>query len=241
MWEVPGKGVPAQLSIAREKMRHLRTIKIPPPDTEEAAEPRFWHWYELPDGGDGDGSRAAKKRVEWSVHTSDVVNHLQSFLPGLSLADEMQTALIVAAQFHDLGKKRQLFQRSLGNHIPELCLAKSGGEPMRYSKYRHEFGSLCDVQVEQEFQSLTTPMQDLVLHLIATHHGRGRPHFPSVEAFDPEPNGANVQQIAADVPLRFARLQTKYGRWGLAWLESLLRAADWNASADPSSYWEDGK
>jgi CRISPR-associated endonuclease/helicase Cas3 len=30
-------------------------------------------------------------------------------------------------------------------------------------------------------------------------------------------------------------LQQKYGRWGLAYLESLLRAADWSASANPSS------
>jgi hypothetical protein len=37
------------------------------------------------------------------------------------------------------------------------------------------------------------------------------------------------------VPRRFARLQRKYGRWGLAYLESLPRAADWAASANPSA------
>ena len=31
-------------------------------------------------------------------------------------------------------------------------------------------------------------------------------------------------------------LQRKYGRWGLAYLESLLRAADWAASAEPSAF-----
>jgi len=39
----------------------------------------------------------------------------------------------------------------------------------------------------------------------------------------------------------FARLQRKYGRWGLAYLESLLRAADYAASANPSATLEDAR
>jgi CRISPR-associated endonuclease/helicase Cas3 len=77
-------------------------------------------------------------------------------------------------------------------------------------------------------------MQELVLHLIAAHHGRARPHFPPDEAFDPERPQQIADEMAAKVPQRFARLQRKYGRWGLAYLESLLRAADWAASANPS-------
>jgi CRISPR-associated endonuclease/helicase Cas3 len=71
------------------------------------------------------------------------------------------------------------------------------------------------------------------------HHGFGRPHFPEEHAFDPEPKGASPEQIAAEVPRRFGRLQRKYGRWGLAYLESLLRAADYAASANPSEFVED--
>jgi len=40
--------------------------------------------------------------------------------------------------------------------------------------------------------------------------------------------------MARQVPQNFARLQRKYGRWGLAYLESLLRAADYDASAHPT-------
>jgi CRISPR-associated endonuclease/helicase Cas3 len=36
-------------------------------------------------------------------------------------------------------------------------------------------------------------------------------------------------------------LQRKFGRWGLAYLESLLRAADYAASAKPSEFVEDRK
>ena len=50
-----------------------------------------------------------------------------------------------------------------------------------------------------------------------------------------------MEEIAAEVPQRFARLQRKYGRWGLAYLESLLRAADWAASANPSEFVEDNQ
>ena len=38
--------------------------------------------------------------------------------------------------------------------------------------------------------------------------------------------------LAREVPRRFGRLQRKYGRWGLAYLESLVRAADIMASQE---------
>ena len=110
--------------------------------------------------------------------------------------------------------------------------------------YRHEFGSLVDVLDPrqphfEEFQALNPEMRDVVLHLIAVHHGYGRPHFPSEVSFDPEPKGLNIEALASEVPQRFARLQRKYGRWGLAYLESLLRAADYAASVNPSRFMED--
>ena len=38
--------------------------------------------------------------------------------------------------------------------------------------------------------------------------------------------------IAREVALRFDRLQRQWGPWGLAWWETLLRAADRQASRD---------
>src|SRR5262249_45500109 len=68
--------------------------------------------------------------------------------------------------------------------------------------------------------------RELTLHLIAAHHGRARPHFPELEAYDPERPAIASATVAADTPSRFAWLQRQYGRWGLAYIESLLRAAD---------------
>lgn len=231
-----------------ERMRLIRKI-----DTESDSEDkeegetstrRYWYWYELPKSADSDGSKNAKGDVDWSVHTNDVICNTAKIVHKLpSLSCDLQNALILAAKFHDLGKRRQLFQRILNNmNYPAIVLAKSGKKkpPVGLKEdYRHEFGSLLDVQNESEFQRLSVDLKELVLHLIATHHGRGRPHFPSDEAFDPEPNGRDYEAVAMEVPGRFARLQRKYGRWGLAYLESLLRAADYAASATPSKFLED--
>jgi CRISPR-associated endonuclease/helicase Cas3 len=77
------------------------------------------------------------------------------------------------------------------------------------------------------------------MHLIAAHHGRGRPHFPK-GAFDPDAEDRS-DEIHTDAIRRFARLQRKYGWWQLAWLENLLRCADAMASADPETSTDDAE
>jgi CRISPR-associated endonuclease/helicase Cas3 len=224
-----------------EKMRLVRTIDTHPYEEEASEETgghRHWHWYELSKAGDSDASKTANEAVEWRVHTDDVVCNASRVAQRL-LSDDLRNLLILTARFHDLGKRRERFQRILSNtRYPRVLLAKSAKRRALGLRedYRHEFGSLLDVQDESEFKSLSDETKELILHLIAAHHGRGRPHFPLDEAFDPEPNGKDPSAIAAEVPGRFARLQRKYGRWGLAYLESLLRAADYAASAAPSQF-----
>jgi CRISPR-associated endonuclease/helicase Cas3 len=95
-------------------------------------------------------------------------------------------------------------------------------QPAELGHYRHEVGSLHD----GDFSGLMEEASDLAQHAVAAHHGRARPHFPAVESFDPELKDEVVAVLLREVPLRFDRLQRRYGRWGLAWLESILRAAD---------------
>lgn len=194
-----------------------------------------WDWYK---GRPLEDVRTAQKPVLWDIHVGDVVRQANNILAGLSLSQEIAQAIRVAAKLHDHGKRRLQFQFTLGNRkYPKLVLAKSGHIGARLPEtYRHEFGSLADAMEDAEFQQLSQAMKDLVLHLIAAHHGRARPHFPADEAFDPERLLSGAEALAVETPRRFAQLQRKYGRWGLAYLESLLRAADWAASAAPSVY-----
>ena len=220
-------------------MRLIRRIDFTSPDDDEDADGRFWYWF----GVSNNGEKSAKLPVLWRVHVDDVIGQARTMVANLSLDQKLKDSIIVAAQLHDHGKKRHQFQKVLNNaDYPAVVLAKSGKKGGRVPEtYRHEFGSLLELANQPEFVAVTDPdMKELVLHLIAAHHGRARPHFPQQEAFDPEPPaGSSPTQMAMSVPGRFARLQRRYGRWGLAYLESLLRAADWAASASPSKFMED--
>lgn len=120
----------------------------------------------------------------------------------------------------------------------------------RYPKgFRHEMLSL--QIVDHHFDQLVTEDsidRELLLHLISAHHGYARPFAPVV--IDPGPDdllslevrGVSVTQEArlkwvpahrldSSVADRFWNLTRKHGWWGLAYLESILRLADQQASA----------
>lgn len=224
-------------------MRLIRIIDLGTDADEipdEVAVPRrCWRWFVRPRSADDDGSRAAVQQQELAPHLQSAGEFAAAITKRVGLEEPEATAVILAAGWHDLGKHRERWQRSIHNsEYPNLVLAKSGGKmwPAELSGYRHEFGSLLDVLKDgshaRELGELAAETQDLILHLIAAHHGRARPHFPVDEAFDPESAQASSDEAASEVPRRFARLQRKYGRWGLAYLESLLRAADGLASQE---------
>lgn len=228
-----------------KEMRLIRTIDTDPRDEEESEEDevagrRYWHWYELPKAADNGGSERDKRAVKWQVHTDDVIGDATRIVEHLPLSEELRKAVVLAAKFHDLGKKRPLFQTIIGNPQCATLLAKSGKKNQPYNPnkhFRHEFASMLDAQKELESPTLCEDMKELVLHLVAAHHGYGRPHFPAEKAYDPQATDEVNSIVAAQVPQRFARLQRKFGHWGLAYLESLLRAADYAASANPSAFW----
>ena len=206
---------------------------------------RFWHWYTMPRYAE-DATRASNTPITWGHHTRDVVSRATKLVETLDLPSELKQAVIVAAELHDLGKRRRIWQRSIGNPSPTDWYAKPGKSadgtrwrPRRLTDYRHEFGSLLDVlhadgDEVARFAELNDETQDVVLHVVAAHHGYARPHFPPT-AYDHECYTMQQNQDAArELMRRYARLQRRFGRWGLAYLESLLRAADWAASAEPS-------
>jgi CRISPR-associated helicase Cas3 len=83
---------------------------------------------------------------------------------------------------------------------------------------------------------------DLVLHVVATHHGYARPLIlpvPDGAAADihAEIDGAQVAvsgdlgEVDWEQPARFRRCCERYGYWGLALLEAIVRQADHQVSA----------
>ncbi|WP_460831732.1 hypothetical protein [Nocardioides hungaricus] len=83
---------------------------------------------------------------------------------------------------------------------------------------------------------------DLLLHLISSHHGHGRPLLPPVVDDGLHELRADVAgvYVTAQLPRvvdvsraeRFKQLNDRYGRWGLAMLEAVVRCADMTISAE---------
>ena len=138
--------------------------------------------------------------------------------------------LALAARLHDEGKRAVRWQRAFRAPIDGRPYAKTKG-PIDFDildGYRHELGSLPYVEAHEDFKKLSSDDQDFVLHLIAAHHGFARPVIGTSGCDDAPPSIIDVR--AREVALRFARLSRRWGPWGLAWWEALLRAADQTAS-----------
>lgn len=156
----------------------------------------------------------------------------------LRLPDDYIAMLVTAARLHDEGKRAKRWQRAFNaERDKKKCgiyddLAKTRG-PINQAVlggYRHEFGSLPYTKDDADFEKLSKELQDLALHLIAAHHGYARPLIATAGCEDAPPS--TLEERAREVALRFARLQKRWGAWGLAWWEALLRAADAQASRD---------
>ncbi|MEM7697187.1 MAG: type I-U CRISPR-associated helicase/endonuclease Cas3 [Verrucomicrobiota bacterium] len=240
--------------IDEEGMALFRTLDTKP-HADEQSDPgadgsarssdRYWHWFARPHQS-SDVSVTSVRPITLEHHTKDVASRAESIVKNLRLPEELAEAVLLAAEWHDLGKRRDFWQRSIGNPEPTKWYAKPGKPqfgpswiPHRTTRYRHEFGSLMDVSSPDqewaaELNALSPEMQDVVLHLIASHHGFSRPHFPEAATVDPNHQASHCSREAEEAIRRFERMQKRYGRWGLAFLESILRAADWSASAAPS-------
>ena len=144
----------------------------------------------------------------------------------LALPVPLVDALAAAGAWHDRGKARAVWQRAAGVPAGGPPLAKSTRGTFRpewLGGYRHEFGSLADAEGALPDE---TAHRDLILHLVAAHHGWARPAFPRRAQWDPEDSARANEARAVRAAHRFARLQARYGPWRLAWLESLVKAAD---------------
>lgn len=109
--------------------------------------------------------------------------------------------------------------------------------------FRHE---MLSVQLAEEGKLFgeSPHLRELFLHLIASHHGYARPFAPVVIDKSPPDVRINGVVLCADrratlvpphridsgIAERFWSLTRRFGWWGLPWLESMLRLADWSSS-----------
>ncbi len=122
-------------------------------------------------------------------------------------------------------------------------------EAARYPKdFRHEMLSRQLAERYADF-SAVDGQADLVGHLIASHHGHARPFAPVCRDSDPPAvsgehlgipiefsagsrrNAGAPHHAASGISERFWLLTRRYGWWGLAYLETMLRLGDWYGSA----------
>lgn len=212
------------------------------------------------------GSSTARTPMLLDDHQRAVRKRAEEFARNLRLSPTLVRAVGLAALWHDEGKRDHRFQAMLHGgdrwaaaaaeaEAPPRILAKSDMNPLdrhlfriaqqraRYpTGMRHEALS---AQIADALLDNTTDVdRDLVIHLIAAHHGYNRPLLPPVT--DPEPITSiqrDGQKIEVDTarsvdwaaPGRFAKLTRTYGRWGLARLEAIVRLADIWCSAREES------
>ena len=212
---------------------------------------------------DEDDAYSATVEVPLEEHLGGVARWASRFARGAGLSREMERDLELAARFHDLGKADHRMQAMFhgGNTwaaaASDTMLAKSAQLPSDLGAFRrareacaypvgfrHELVSVRLIESVSDLLD-TAADRDLVLHLVTSHHGYGRPFAPVVE--DPDPVSVEVdvfgysmsvssrtelERLDSGVAERFWKLARRYGWWGLAWLEALVRVADQRRSAE---------
>ena len=206
-------------------------LRIPIPGDEDGCEEVTWV-YALrragPDLATGAGEMTWLGGVTQTLeeHGRLVGEAIRRIARALGLEPTLVEALVLAGEWHDTGKSRRVWQLAAGVPADGPALAKSRKGRFRpgwLGGYRHEFGSVADAE---RHLSKDTPHRDLILHLIAAHHGWARPGFPRPEQWDPEASPGANRALAERIADRYARLSAEHGVWKLAWLEALLKAAD---------------
>lgn len=174
-------------------------------------------------------SVGAKRAQELDEHEEWAERAARRIAAALALPAPYVGMLALAARLHDEGKRSKRWQQAFRAPPDGKVYGKTITRPnlQLLGRYRHELGSLPYAQRDPRVRDLDPELQALLLHLIAAHHGNARPLLRTDGADEPP---SVLEARAQDIALRFFRQQKRWGPWGLAWWEALLRAADQQAS-----------
>ena len=197
-------------------------------------------------------------------HSTDVEQMAERFARQAGLLEERILDLKLAGYLHDTGKADPRFQTWLAYGDPlgldpncsAEILAKSARPLPRNARthsglpehWRHEALSVRLAPLMPRFDQAKDP--ELVLWLVGTHHGHGRPFFPHADSEDSQtrsglpgvlgipqtlPPGPGPQSLAynwkgLDWCSMYERLKARHGVWELARMEAILRLADHRGS-----------
>ena len=214
---------------------------------------------------DFDETSLSLEAVELATHGAAVAERSRNVACSIGLPPDLVEVVERAGRAHDIGKADRRFQRWLDPQDKQCVLvAKSNTPRHRWEATRiaagwprggrHEDLSARLVRAwldrdpawGDHVQGLPAEERqaagELLLHLVISHHGKGRPLVPPVADDTLEDVAAVVEgvQVRAkadlslvdwDQPARFKRLNDRFGPWGLALLEAVVIRADHAVSA----------
>ena len=193
--------------------------------------------------------------VSLESHSQGVEKYVRHFASALGLSRDTVEDVATAGLLHDLGKADPRFQSWLYGgtawHLGVPVLAKSSGpgndfraiiaarDTAGYPKGgRHECYSYAIVRKNPHLIGSRPQDHELVEYLVGSHHGRGRAMMPVVDdegtSIDFEFlgdrtvfNGAHgLERMDSGWTNLFWKMIRRYGYWGLAYLEMILRLGD---------------
>ncbi|MBC6441646.1 MAG: type I-U CRISPR-associated helicase/endonuclease Cas3 [Rhodobacteraceae bacterium] len=224
------------------------------PHREVARLPVRWPEREQPD--DDEDERSMGTNTGLDRHCRDVAACARAIAHHIGLSDDLCAIIERAGALHDIGKADDRFQNWLDpKGLREAPVAKSHTPRHTWQATRRDSGwphggrhELLSARLahtwlegDAEFPA-DDHLRDLLVHLVISHHGKGRPLVPPVADATgthvrADVDGATVEapatlaQVDWEQPGRFRRLNARFGPWGLALLEAVVIGADHAVSA----------